>query len=220
MTSEGDRQALRAAILSHQKQLQLYSGTGRSPPAMRDVKAGFDKVDIDGDGKITLQTKPFTITAGPNGTKQLKISAGSFERIAEMMPHMAAALKISEETLRELLSQQGGTVVERRPDPILLDFQFGGLDMFRSAAKSCLVLWATLVGNEEIIGPCYQHVRQFVLGRRIDFPGGNKTDLDSRIYEFPEAITAEYEPAFNLIYVKSDRAGDRAPRVRTHRGGF
>jgi hypothetical protein len=98
-------------------------------------------------------------------------------------------------------------VLERRPDPILLDFQFGGLDMFRSAAKSCLVLWATLVGNEEIIRPCYQHVRQFVLGQRTDFPGGDKTDLDSRIYDFPETITAEHGPAFNLIYVKSDRAG-------------
>lgn len=187
--------------------LRLNSGTRQPPPARRDVWAGRDKIDIAGDGTISLRAKPFTITTGPNGSQQLHISAGSLEKIAEMIPHMAAALKVSEEKLRELISQQEGMFVERRPDPIPLDLQFGESDMVRSVAKSCLVLWATLVGNDEVVGACFQHIRKFILGERIDPPGGDKSDLDSRIVDLPEGVAAEYGPVFNMIYVKSDRAG-------------
>ena len=100
---------------------------------------------------MKLVSKPFRIIKDDLGRTQLHISGELLGKIEAMVPHMAAALKISEERLRQLLSELTGSSVERRPVPIRLDLPgFGGLGMMRSAAKSCLVLWTTLVGNDEV----------------------------------------------------------------------
>jgi hypothetical protein len=125
---------------------------------------------------------------------------------ARCLPDMAAALKIPEERLRKLISETDGTFVERRPDPVKLEFAFGGSEAIRSAAKSCLVLWATLVGNDEVRGQDYEDVRGFVNDGDREFLS-ERTFLDSRTYEDLDKITTTYGPAFNMIYVKSDKAG-------------
>ena len=186
--------------------LQLPSGTGAPPPMLKNVKAGRDTINIGRGGKIALVTKPFTIVNEANGTKRLQINGETFEKIETMIPHMAAALKIPEERLRELISKTDGTFVERRPDPVKLDFAFGGSGPIRSAAKSCLVLWATLVGNEEVRGREFEDVRRFVNDGDHGFLS-ERTFLDSRTYEDLDQLTATYGPAFNMIYVKSDKAG-------------
>ncbi len=186
--------------------LQVPSCSGRLPPTIRNVKVGSDTINIGGDGTICPQSKPFEITALPDGNKNLRITASSFEEIAALLPHMAAALKISTEQLREQLSQQDGLVVERRPGPVRREFRFGGPQAVRSVAKSCLVLWATLVGNDEVQRAQYDEVRDFIIGRKADFLS-YRTKLDSRFLDLPQQVAEAYGPAFNLIYIKSDNNG-------------
>jgi hypothetical protein len=186
--------------------LQLRSGTGRLPPARKRVDAGNEVVDIQGDGRIKLTGRPFTITHGPDGKTQLQVSGGSLAEIEARIPNMAAALKMPEGRLRELISTTAASSVERRPDPIQLKLVFGGLKAFRSAAKSCLVLWATLAGNEEVRKPHYDEVRRYVNGSNEGFlsEGAN---LDSRIPGEADEMMTAYGPAFSLIYVKSNEVG-------------
>jgi HNH endonuclease len=186
--------------------LQLPSGNGSPPPTRRNVKAGSETINIEGNGTIRLQSKPFEIVTLPSGAKNLLINASSFEEIVRLIPNMAAALKMPEEQLREQISKQDGLFVERRPDPIRLDFQFGGPEAMRSVAKSCLVLWTILVGNDEVQKCPYGEIRSFILGKNDVFLG-TRTDLDSRPLNLPHGIAEAYGPAFNLIYVKSDRDG-------------
>jgi hypothetical protein len=186
--------------------LQLPSGSGRPPPTMRNVKAGSETINIAGDGTIRPQSKPFEIVTLPGEVKNLRIKARSFEEIVALMPHMAAALSITPEQLREQLSKLDGWVVERRPGPVRRDFQFGGLQVVRSVAKACLVLWATLVGNDEVQSYRYDEVRNFIIGQNDEFLKV-KTDLDSRFLNLPHEIAEVYGPAFNLIYLKSDSNG-------------
>ena len=185
--------------------LQLPSGSG-NPPVLKRVKAGNDIIDIAGDGKIRLVEKPFLIACDPDGNKRLQINGESLTQINTMIPNMAAAVKIPEDRLREIISSSEASFTERRPDPIRLGFSFGGAEAMRAAAKSCLVLWATLVGNSEVKGKCYESVRQFIKNGSNEFLSA-RTYLDSRIFESDDQITAAYSPVFNLIYLRSSDTG-------------
>lgn len=55
-----------------------------------------------------------------------------------------------EERLREQMAGATASVIEQRPNTILFPTLLGGQDAIRSATKSCLVLWATHVGNDEV----------------------------------------------------------------------
>ena len=108
--------------------------------------------------------------------------------------------------MRELIVATDMTFTERRPDPIQLQFGFGGSGAIRSAAKSCLVLWATLVGNDEVKGRHYADVRRFITDGDDEFLS-TRTFLNSRLYEASDQITAAYGPVFNMMYVKSNKTG-------------
>jgi hypothetical protein len=191
------------AVIRHL--LQLPSGSG-TPPMLKRVKAGRDTINIEGNGKIRLIEKPFTILQDADGKNRLQINGGSLSAIAPRVAHMAAALKIPEGQLRELIANTEASFVERRPDPIQLGFAFGGPDAMRSAAKSCLVLWATLVGAVEVRGTQYEDTRQFIANGCSEFLSG-RTYLDSRIFDESDRVTAAYSAVFNMIYIKSNNNG-------------
>jgi hypothetical protein len=186
--------------------LQLPSGTGNAAPMLRNVKAGADTLNILGDGKIDLINKPFSITERADGKFEVKINARSFEHMEKLIPRIAAALKMPEDHFREQIVQAHALKVERRPDPIKFSLSFGGTLAIRSAAKSCLILWATLVGNDEIESPCYDAVRHYIFSGDDNFHT-KRTHLDSRFFDNIEAIKDKYGPAFNLIYVRSNADG-------------
>jgi len=185
--------------------LQLRSGTGEPPPMIKKVKAGKDTITIESDGKLRAVGKPFQIVE-KDGIKQLQINGQSLEEIKNNIPHMAAALKITEEELIQKLSKVSAFVEERRPFPFQFRFAFGGSRAVRSAVKSCLVLWSTLVGNDEIKTEKYNYARMFVNGENEDFLS-TSTNLDSRIYEQNATLVDKYGPVFSLIYIKSDEQG-------------
>lgn len=186
--------------------LQLRLGTGELPPMIKKAKAGKDTVTIERDGKLTLVTKPFTITDSPEGPKQLHVSGDTLEQIEANIPHMAAALKISEDDLRERLSGTEVSIEERWPDPIQFSFALGGPKAMRSAAKSCLVLWAVQVGNNEVKNGSYDGTIKYINGENGIFHE-TRINLDSRLYDDPNMLVEKYGPVFSMIYVKSNHSG-------------
>jgi hypothetical protein len=186
--------------------LQARSGDGGPPPIIKGVRSGDDIIELREGGRVRLANRPFTITVGPDGQRNLHISGESLAQIEAIVPNMAAALRVPEGQVRDLLSQTAMSVIERRPDPILLDIAFGGLKAVRSVAKCCLVLWANLVGNDEVNRANYDEVRGYINGENDDFHS-SRTHLDSRIYDDIDRIKSSYGPVFNLLYVSSDGHG-------------
>jgi hypothetical protein len=186
--------------------LQLESGTGNPPPSLRNIQAGTRKINIKGDGCLESADKPFTIEKLPDGKSSVKICARSEEQLVELVPHIARALKIPEKQLREQLIAAKGSIIEQRPGAVKHAFSFGGADAIRSMVKSSLVLWSTLVGNDEVRSAPYAEARSFVMNGDISF-NLNRTHLDSRSFDDIERLKAAYGPLFNLIYIRSDETG-------------
>lgn len=186
--------------------LQLESGSGRTAPSLKKVKAGDQILNLSGDGRIDLVTKPFTIDKNADGTARVNVHARSIEEIDRLIPHIAALLKMPEAVLRHQMSDAAGSVTEQRPNTIHFPLSFGGPDAFRSAVKSCLALWTTCVGNEELHREPYQAMRDFVI-RGDDGLYRSHMKLDTRQSPQADAIKQTYGPIFNSIYVRSDAAG-------------
>lgn len=186
--------------------LQLPSGTGSMPPMQRGVKAGNDTLNIKGDGSFVRVTKPFSIDERPDGKAEVRITAGSLEEVEKLIPNIAAALKMPETELRKQLRQSDVSMIERRPDTMHFSLSFGGQDAIRSAAKSCLVLWATLVLNDEAKSGPYDAVRRYIYEGDNVF-NSTRTNLDSRFLGDANIIVNNYGPFFNLVYVRSNAEG-------------
>lgn len=186
---------------------QLKSGTGKVAPALKNVKAGDRKVIMRGDGNAEIIEKPFEIVDLGEGKWSLNITARSEEHVDEIITHASRKLGVPEESLRAQLAQQGNTsIVSERLGAVQQGVRLGGPDAVRSAMKACLVLWTTVVGNEEVKSATYQEARNFVINGGEEFMR-SRTHLDSRSYESVEQIKAAYGPLFNLIYVRSDEGG-------------
>jgi HNH endonuclease len=142
--------------------LQLESGTGKAAPTLKNVQAGEHKVNIKGEGGLELVAEPFTIERLGDGRWNVQIRARSEEHLAEIVPHLAAALQIPEDQLRAQLAGAQGSIINERAGAVHHGLLFGGPDAIRSAVKASLVLWSTLVGNDEVRSAPYDAARQFV----------------------------------------------------------
>jgi hypothetical protein len=123
-----------------------------------------------------------------------------------MIPHIAAALKISEDSVLAQLKTGNAAIVTKRPGVIRHSLSFGGPDAIRSMVKSCLELWATLVGNDEVRSDDFAAARDFVLSGNTEFLG-TRTYLDARPLPHLGAMTASFGNFFNLIYLRSNSVG-------------
>lgn len=186
--------------------LQFRSGSGRAAPSLKNVRAGDQILNLGGDGKIDLVRKPFTVKKNPDGTFAIDIHARSIEEIEELTPHIAASIKMPVEEFRKQLLASSASMIEQRPNTIPFRLSFGRIDAFRSAVKSCLVLWATTVGNDEVSGEPYRAARNFVVAGDEAFYRSS-TMLDTRPIPIVDEIRAAYGPLFNLIHVHSDAMG-------------
>jgi hypothetical protein len=186
--------------------LQLESGTGNAAPSLKNIQAGERKINIKGDGTIEVVDKPFTIERLEDGKWNVQIRARSEEHLAEIIPHLAKALKIPEENLRAQLGGAQASLITGRPGVVRHNLLLGGPDAIRSAMKACLVLWSTLVGNDEVKSVPYDAGRKFVLDGDEQFLR-NRTHIDSRQFVDVERMKAAYGLLFNMIYVRSDELG-------------
>ena len=186
--------------------LQLESGTGRPAPTRKKVRVGTDVVNIHGDGTLELASKPFTLSVLPDGGIDVQITARSLEHFEQLIPHIAAAVGVSEEEFRSQLPFEKFRYIQRRPGMANESFSFGGHEAFRSAAKACLILWALKVGRDEVSSLYYAHARDFVVSGSEDFLR-SRTALDARLVDITGEMRAAYGPIFNLIYIRSNSEG-------------
>ena len=142
--------------------LRLKSGSGDLPPALKKVQAGAHKINITGDGRLELADKPFIVEKLDNDRWNLSIKVSSEDELNRFLPHIAAQLRISEESLRAQLANAEMLMISERPGAIGQELGLGGPDAVRSMVKASLVLWSTLVGNDEIRGAPYDAARRFV----------------------------------------------------------
>jgi HNH endonuclease len=199
-----DEVGQQAAVLRNM--LQLDSGAGRAPPMLRNVQSGADIINLKNDGTPELVTKPFTVRKFEDGRFDVQITTNSVEEAAHYVPHIAAQIGCSEEQLLEFLKSAAGSLTERRPDPVYHALGFGGPLAVRSAAKSALVLWATVVGNSEVKSASYDDVRRFIVSGDEAFNLA-RTRLDSRYLPHSDELQRRFGKFFNLIYVRSNEAG-------------
>jgi HNH endonuclease len=186
--------------------LQLDSGTGRAPPMLRKIQSGQDTINLLSDGTPELVAKPFTVRKREDGSFEVQTTTKSVEELARYIPHIAAQIGCSEEQVLEMLKSATGSYVERRPDTVHHPLGFGGPLALRSAAKSALLLWATLVGNDEVKSLPYAAVREFIVAGNEAFNRA-RAHLDSQHLPQSDELQRRFGKFFNLIYVRSDDAG-------------
>jgi HNH endonuclease len=186
--------------------LQLESGTGKPPPTLRNIQTGTETINLRNDGTPELVTPPFTVTGFPDGRDKIEVNARSPEEFRRALPHLAARLRISEARLVELLKQGVIGTIDKRPSRFYLPISLGGDDAIRSATKSCLVLLATVVGNETMKSEAFAAARDFVVKGSEHFSRAC-VQIDSRDVPNADALKKDYGKFFNLIYVRSDSAG-------------
>jgi HNH endonuclease len=186
--------------------LQLDSGAGRAPPMLRNIPSGNDVINLMNDGTPELVAKPFAVRRLDDGSFELEVKTKSVEDLAPYVPHIAAQLHCSEEQVLEILRSTTGSNIERRPDVVHHALGLGGPLAVRSAAKSALVLWATLTGNVEIKSSPYDDVRRFIVEGSEAFNLA-RAHLDSRYLPHSGELQNRFGEFFNLIYVRSDESG-------------
>jgi hypothetical protein len=150
--------------------------------------------------------KPFTVDWLPDGQFNLQIHARSAEHLNKLMPQMAAAVRLTEEDLRNQLMGASASQVDQPIDPLQRVLALGGPDAIRSAIKSSLVLWSTLVGNDEVKSDAYAAVRSFICNGDHAFLK-SRTHLDSSYFSDVAIMRKAYGPIFNIIYIRSNSSG-------------
>ena len=197
---------LASQVVTIRNLLRLKSGSGDGPPTLKKVQAGEIKINVRGDGRLELAEKPFTVNKLSEDSWNVGVQVNSEEELSNYIPHIAAQLRIPEESLRLQLASAKISRVSKRPDAIGHQLSFGGPDAIRSLVKAGLVLWSTLVGNDEVRGGHYGAARHFVLNGDEEFVR-TRTNLDLRYLENVDQMVSQYGPLFNLIYVRSNEDG-------------
>jgi hypothetical protein len=198
--------ALAAQVEVIRNHLQLQSGTKKPPPPLKNLLSGAEKISFGSDGAPRLQIAPFEIVELPGGRFDVKIAVRSEEELQRILPHLASKLNMPLDQVQQQVLAGSAAIVERRPDTVGHRLSFGGEDALRSIVKSCLVLLATKVGSDALKGSAFDAARNFVINGSELFCL-NSIFMDSRELPCASAMVAEYDDIFNLICVKSDRAG-------------
>jgi hypothetical protein len=187
--------------------LQLESGTGKPPPALKNVQAGPDRINIGSDGRPQLVKPPFTVTDLPDGKFNVEVHARAAEDIKRMLPHLAARLRMSEEeVIRQIIQNGQSAIVEKRPGGIHHHIALGTWESLRSVTKACLVLFATVAGNDAVRAAPFDDARAYVLQGNPAF-NKQRIQIDSRDVPGLEEWKKQFGPFFNLIYARSNDAG-------------
>ena len=191
-------------------QLQFPSGSGKRPPQIPNVRSGTDRLNIRNDGTPELVIKPFHTLSHDDGTRQIEIVINETEdlreKLARIVSSLAAKFRLPEDDIKRKLADGVAKTVRKRPKPFSLSFSFGCINSLRSITKSALVLWALLVGNEEVRSNAYKDARAFVTEGGEAF---NRTKVlgDSRHTPSTAELCHRFSKFFTLVYVTSDADG-------------
>ena len=186
--------------------LQLQSGSGKKPPMLRNIQSGENTVHFRNDGTPELVDKPFTEEPQDDGTTVVSVKARSEEELRKVIPHIAAKFGLSIEEVKDRIEASNASVISQPIDRVHHRIVFGGEEALRSITKSCLVLWSSLVGSEELRSSAYDDAREFVITGNAHF-NDSRIQLDSRHLPIEEGLTSQFGDIFNLLYLRSNSAG-------------
>lgn len=186
---------------------RMRRGSTGSVPTLSKVQAGEHLLNIRGNGSLEIANqKPFEINYLPDGKIDLRINLSDLSHLANYIPHIARKLGVDETKIRKILETATATETWERPGTRNLALSFGGELALRAATKACLVLWSSVVGNNEIMEGCYEAARSYAF---VGCPYFTQrfTDLDARLVPCAPKLMDAYGPLFNLIWVSSNEKG-------------
>ncbi|MGE0174041.1 MAG: HNH endonuclease [Oligoflexales bacterium] len=188
----------------------LRSGDRKLPPPIMDIKLKNGQcIDllpgmIPRDRNVVFERNRLE-----NGNLEVKFGAGSFRKIANMLPNIA---KGSGLTLDQLVSTIRGIDIQIQKQAIAEFIPFklslGGLDPNRSMAKSLIVLWCHHFGCDEFTKGDFSGIVKFVnddaFAKVNDF-----ASIDSRPLTLSSDVLRkqDFGTCFTFLHVRSDSSG-------------
>lgn len=192
----------------------LIAGDGGTPPTIHgmhsegmtfDVRPGMQVKPKHKGKQIRVEKRDETIEIAIMATSDQevrKLIGNAARAIAKDMGHNAPEVieAISADLLRD---HKRNDVIVPAPS-IKGEFQFGTGRSQQSMAKAAIVLWARLVGCEEVGHPRYDEIRHFIWhGDKPDDP----TTLVKLDYRPLPSVPDQFGSNPNLIQVVSDAGG-------------
>jgi HNH endonuclease len=203
----GPDAALANAVAPIRNLMGFDAGDGDAAPMLRNLP-GVDgrHYDLPADGSVVETSTGKLIDRSFDGEGRwtsLSLKAQSIQHASRLLPHARRAINATATEMREIVCQAS---VEIRYDPsptLTIGFAFYKACL-RSMAKTCMLLWAMKVGNEEVLRPEYNLARAFV--RHGDGHDGFIAHLDPRSPPQEYGLQA-FGQFHNCISVASDAAG-------------
>ncbi|WP_243705444.1 hypothetical protein [Komagataeibacter saccharivorans] len=186
---------------------QMRSGDGELPPALNNILSSQGPINFKPDGAPHQKRKPFVVIKRESSV-EVNFNVSSDEELAFYIPHAAAQAGVSEDVLWNGLQSKPGTLRTLYPGKTQFKFECKQINSQRSMVKSCMVLLATITRNDQLKGPAFAAVRDFIFGKNETI-GCGRINTDGRLMPQPayDYLNNTYGPLFNLIYVKSDARG-------------
>lgn len=203
----GPDKALAESVVFIRNLLNLKSGRGSSPPAIKGLRHGDDRVALKPGGIPVLDGgRPFVITPMPDGNPSVELRVTSAEQLRRILPDLARALGMPLSDVKASLRSAQVRHVSQRIGTQHQQVSLGGPEAMRSMLKTCLTLWADRHGADELQNPIYDDARRFVRYGNDDFVRSN-CQIDFGPLTGSGALVPSFGQHFNLALVASDQAG-------------
>jgi hypothetical protein len=203
----GPDKALAESVAFIRNLLNLESGRGDPPPAIKGLRHGDVRVALKPGGIPVIDGgRPFVITWLPDGNPSVELCVTSAEQLQKILPDLARALDMPLADVKASLRSGQARNVSQRIGTQHHRVSLGGPEAMRSMLKTCLTLWADRHGADELQKKIYDDARRFVrcggddLARTI-------CQIDFGPLAGSDALVQRFGQHFNLALVASDQTG-------------
>ncbi len=207
----GPDQDLANSVATLRNSANLKSGNGKDAPWIKGMNSKEHRFDLSpGMQPIMRPRKPLSVENDGNGFT-IKIDAYSEIQADHLLT--AAAKKIAKSLGHEndaIIQAIKADIAKNRVSTLQLaptihhQLQFGTGQSQQAMAKATLVLWAKLVGNEEVLASRYDSIRNYIINGDAVECVENKTKLDTRALQKTDP---KYGTNPNLIWAGSNSQG-------------
>lgn len=212
----GPDKALAESVVFIRNLLNLESGRGDPPPAIKGLRHGDDRVTLRPGGIPVIDGgRPFVITWLPDGNPSVELRVTSAEQLRRILPDLARALRMPLADVKASLRAGQVRHVSQRIGTQHHHISLGGPEAMRSMLKTCLTLWADRHGSEELHKPIYDDARRFVRCGGDDLVT-SICQIDFGPLEGSDALVPRFGQHFNLALVASDQAGRAVGYIRLY----
>lgn len=203
----GPDKALAESVVFIRNLLNLESGRGSPPPAIKGLRHNDAPVALKPSGIPVMDGgRPFVITPMPDGNPSVELRVNSPEQLRRILPDLARALGMPLSDVKASLSSAQVRRVSQRIGTQHQRISLGGPEAMRSMLKTCLTLWADRHGTDELQKPIYDDARRFVRYGNDDLVR-SPCQIDFGPLAGSDALFPRFGQHFNLALVASDQAG-------------